>query len=309
MFAKEYAFLLKFDELPAKEARKMKLIKPVALYISKTNKLVSQAKLQTIMASVEKRLDDCCAFQKYISSILIFLGLLGTFWGLSHTIGNVANIIDNLGIAQSDAADAFLKLKDSLKIPLAGMGIAFGCSLFGLSASLVLGFLLSIQRKAADDFLDKIEEWLTKHTVNFEAIDSQPEFHGQVFSMALLEKTIETVYVFQNQLNDLDGNRISLLNMQKEISTRIAKLSEALIVNQDVVKTLGKNQLELQAISLSIAQKMTDGIWKEMLDKLNSIDSTLMTIIQDSTSNNERIIEALGKDIRLISKTLSSLIR
>jgi hypothetical protein len=309
LYSREYSLLCKFDDLSLKTINKLKIIKPITLYITKSNKLISQAKLQTIMASIEKKMDDYVSFPKYISGILIFLGLLGTFWGLSHTIGNVANIIDNLGIGQSDAAESFLKLKNSLKIPLAGMGIAFGCSLFGLSGSLIVGFLMASQKKAADDFLYKIEEWITKHTVSFDSIDNQPEFHGTVFSMGLLEKTIETMYAFQNQLKDLDENRINLFNMQKEISEKISKLTDALTVHQDIIKALGKNQLELQTLTISTSQKMTDVVWKDIATKLTSIDTSLNSLVHESVSGKKYIVETLGNDIRMISKTLSVLMR
>ena len=309
LYSREYLALLRFDNLSQKDIDNLRFIKPIVTYVGKNNRLLSQAKFQTVMASIEKKIDDYSQFPKYISGVLIFLGLLGTFWGLSHTIGNVANIIDNLGIDQSDAAESFLKLKNSLKIPLAGMGIAFGCSLFGLSGSLILGFLNINQKKVSDDFLNKIEEWLTKRTISFDLADSQMEYHGTTFSMGLLEKTIETIYAFQSQLSDLDGNRMALYEMQKEISGKLSKLSDALMAHQDMIKALGKNQLELQAITVSVSQKVADGFSKEMLVKLNSIESLLNAVVQESVSSRQYIVDSLGNDIRMISKTLSAMMR
>lgn len=309
LFSKEYRALSQFDSLTQKDIDGLRFIKPIAIYIGKKNRLLSQAKFQTIMASIEKKIDDYSQFPKYISGVLIFLGLLGTFWGLSHTIGNVANIIDNLGIDQSDAAESFLKLKNSLKIPLAGMGIAFGCSLFGLSGSLILGFLNINQKKVSDDFLNKIEEWLTKRTISFDSVENKMEFHGTTFSMGLLEKTLEAIYAFQSQLSDLDGNRMALYNMQKEMSTKISKLTEALLTHQDMIKVLGKNQLELQAVTVSLSQKVAEGFSKEMLTKLSSIESLLGSVVQESISGKQKIVDSLGNDIRMISKTLSAMMR
>ncbi|NCB91962.1 MAG: hypothetical protein EOM40_05235 [Clostridia bacterium] len=300
---------MNFDKLSEYEIKKSKLIMPISLYISKTNKTISQSKLQTILSSIEKRVDDSSAFPRYISGILIFLGLLGTFWGLSHTIGNVAHIIDNLGVVGGDAAESFLKLKDSLKIPLEGMGIAFGCSLFGLAGSLVIGFLTSSKKKVADDFLNKVEEWITAHTVSFDVVDNMQEYHGAVFSMGLLEKSIETMYAFQNQLKEVEGNRVSLMTMQREVSNKLSKLTEALTMHQDIIKTLGKNQIDLQNITMSLTQKMTNPVWEEMVEKLDSIDKTISAMVQESVTGKEYIVDALGKDIRMISKTLSSLMR
>jgi hypothetical protein len=217
----------------------------------------------------------------------------------------VSSIIDSLGIEQSDAAMSFMKLKDSLKIPLAGMGIAFGCSLFGLAGSLILGFLNVNQKKVADDFFNKVEEWVTKHTISFDSVDSSQEYHGQVFSMALLEKAIETMYAFQNQLKDWDSNRVSLSGMQSEISQKISKLTDVLIVNQETMKILAKNQTELQ----NIVQKMTDSVWHDMVDKLTSINTIIGSISHSAIANRDYIVENLGKDIRLISKTLSAIMK
>jgi biopolymer transport protein ExbB/TolQ len=304
-YRSEYLKLLKYDTLPKSEIAKLRFLRPLSLYISRTNKIVSQAKLQTILSSVESRIDNFSAIPKYVSGVLVFLGLLGTFWGLSHTIGNVANIIDNLGIENSDAAESFAKLKDSLKIPLAGMGIAFGCSLFGLSSSLILGFLNINLKKMADAFFGKVEEWVTKHAISFDAVDNAQEYHGQIFSMGLLEKTIETMYAFQNQLKDLDGDRSNLASMQGETYQKILKLAEILSANQNLVKILSENQLELQ----NTVKKMSDTFWQEIVDRLTTMNTTLNSIAHHSTTSRDYIVENLGKDIRLVSKTLSALVR
>ncbi len=309
LYNREYSKLISFEKLKKEDLVKSKLISPISLYVSRSSNLISQAKLNTIMASIEKRVEDCGSFPKYISGILIFLGLLGTFWGLSHTIGNVANIIDNLGIDQSDSAESFLKLKNSLKIPLSGMGIAFGCSLFGLSSSLVLGFLNINQRRVADNFLDKVEELITKRTVSFDAVDNHQEYHGSVFSMGLMEKTIEMIYAFQNQLKEFEGNRVSLLSIQKELSTKISQLTDAVSMHQDLIKTIGTAQIDLQNTTSSISKKISDSVWTEMLRKLEGIENSINTLVQGSFSNREYVVDNLGKEIRMVSKTLSSLVR
>ncbi len=307
LYQKEFERLSNFERLRKDELSKTSLIKPITIYLSRSNKLISQQKLQTIMASVEKRVDDLCVLPKYISGILIFLGLLGTFWGLSHTIGNVANIIDNLGIEQSDSAESFLKLKNSLKIPLSGMGIAFGCSLFGLASSLILGFLNINQKKVADEFLGKVEEWISKYAISFDAVDNYNEYHGEVFSMGLLEKSIETMYAFQNQLKELEGNRISLFNIQRDISSKLTQLTDAILMHQDVIKTLSANQIQLQSTTGIIAKKIGDNSWNEILKKLESIDNTMHSLIKNSSSDRDYLLDSLGKEIRMISKTISSL--
>ena len=223
---------------------------------------------------------------------------------MSQTIGNVANIIDNLGIDQTDAAESFVKLKDSLRIPLSGMGIAFGCSLFGLSGSLILGFLNMNQKRVADNFLYKVEEWITKSTVSLDVAENESTYHGQVFSMGLLEKTIE-IYAFQNQLRDFEGNRLSLLEAQRDLSVKISQLTDAVAMHQDLVRAIGSSQVDMQ----NMTKKLSDSVWNEILNKLDGIDRSMSNLVQGTFSNRDYIVDSLGKDIRMISKTLSSLMR
>lgn len=305
MYDTEYSKLMSYEKLKKNEIDRLKLLAPIAFYISRLNRVASPSKLNSAMFSIEKRIDDCGALPKYLSGILIFLGLFGTFWGLSQTIGNVANIIDNLGIDQADATESFAKLKDSLKIPLSGMGIAFGCSLFGLSGSLILGFLNMNQKQVADDFLYKVEEWLTRRTISLSALETESEYHGQIFSMGLLEKTIEMIYSFQNQLKEFEDNRITLMGMQKEFSLKISQLADAVLKHQDLVQTLSSGQVELYNMN----KKVNETVWSEMLRKLDGIDRSMSDLVQGTYSSRDYIVENLGKDIRLISKTLSSLMR
>ncbi len=300
LYEKEYAKLIIFDKLSNSDISKLKIIKPIFLHMNKSNKIISQTNMQTILGSIEKKVDDYASLPKYISGILIFLGLLGTFWGLSHTIGNVANIIDNLGIENRDATSSFIQLKNSLKIPLSGMGIAFGCSLFGLSGSLLVGFLAVNMRKMSDDFLDKIENWLTKNSVRFEQND-QDKYHGQTFSTILMEKTIETIYAFQTQLTQIEENRISTFDLQIEISKKLAKLTEAMVVHQDILKYLTQNKSDMQTMNKNLQESISN--------KLDNIDNTLKLLLHESASNHKILIQSLGNDIRMVSKVLSSLIR
>jgi hypothetical protein len=200
-----------------------------------------------------------------------------------------------------DAATSFANLKESLKTPLAGMGIAFGCSLFGLSSSLVLGFLNVNQRQVANDFFGRVEEWLARRTVSFSAIDDAQGYHGQVFSMALLEKTIEMIYAFQGQLKSWDSGRVSLANIQIEMAEKMARLTESIVASQEAIKMLARNQIDLQNVA-----KGAESICQDVADKLSSINSAIASIEHASTINRNYVVENLGKDIRLISKTLSS---
>lgn len=304
LYEREYVKLLSFDRLKKDDIEGLKLIAPISFYASRSSQFVTQTKLNSMMASIEKRVEDCGAFPKYISGVLIFLGLFGTFWGLSHTIGNVANIIDTLGIDQSDATESFSKLKDSLRIPLSGMGVAFGCSLFGLSGSLILGFLNINQKRVADKFLYKVEEWITKRSISLDTLDGKQEYHGPAYSMGLMEKTIEMIYAFQNQLKEFELNRISLLSVQKDFSAKLSQLTEAISINQDLVQRVVSGQSDIKSFA-----KNNETAWTEMIQKLDDIEKSLSELVRSTISGREYITNSLGDEIRMVSKTLSSLIR
>ena len=304
-YEREYTKITKYDTLSKKNLRSLRLLRSIPLHIKHINSVLSPAKLQIVLSDIEKKVEEAESLPKYIAGTLIFLGLFGTFWGLSQTIGNVSQIIDNLGL-ESNAATSFLKLKNSLKIPLQGMGIAFGCSLFGLCGSLILGVLNLIQRSLGNKFLDKVEDWLAKHTVNLETLDNNSEYHGKLFSMGLLEKTIETIYAFQRQLSDLDSNKLALYNMQKEIGEKISSLSDALLKHQDMIRTLGENQLDLQKAIVKISTQFSESMNTQIVTKLSAIDTSINQMIQNSVDNRNYLANTLGSDIKMVAKTLSS---
>jgi hypothetical protein len=121
---------------------------------------LSTLSLQTVLDGIRGRLDESREVSRYMIGLLIFLGLLGTFWGLLGTIGAVVNVIGSLEVGTKDFAHLFETLKTGLQAPLNGMGTAFSSSLFGLGGSLVLGFLDIQAGHAQNRFFDDMEEWL-----------------------------------------------------------------------------------------------------------------------------------------------------
>src|ERR1700740_1532664 len=117
-----------------------------------------------ILDSIAARLDEARDLSRYMTGLLIFLGLLGTFWGLIETVGSVGRVIQGLQVG-GDAGAVFDSLKEGLAAPLGGMGISFSSSLFGLAGSLVLGFLDLQTSQAQNRFYTDLEDWLST-TVN-----------------------------------------------------------------------------------------------------------------------------------------------
>jgi len=125
----------------------------------------SIAATRSVLDSIGARLDESREIVRYLAGLLVFLGLLGTFWGLIDTVGSVGRIISSLRTGQ-DSAVLFDELKNSLAGPLQGMGLSFSASLFGLAGSLVLGFLDLQAGQAQNRFYTELEDWLATSTMD-----------------------------------------------------------------------------------------------------------------------------------------------
>ncbi|MBO9099668.1 MULTISPECIES: MotA/TolQ/ExbB proton channel family protein [unclassified Rhizobium] len=140
-----------------------KLLAPMrALLGSRKSMSLSTATLRSILDSIASRLDESRDISRYLIGLLVFLGLLGTFWGLIGTIGSINKVIQSLDVAEG--GDILGTLKESLAAPLVGMGTAFSSSLLGLSGSLILGFLDLQAGRAQSRFYTELENWLSSVT-------------------------------------------------------------------------------------------------------------------------------------------------
>lgn len=156
-----------------------RLLKPLAKNLDSHVKhdrfSMSALSLRTVLDGIRTRLDESREISRYMIGLLIFLGLLGTFWGLLGTINAVGGVIGGLEVGQRDFAAVFAELKSGLMAPLSSMGTAFSSSLFGLGGSLVLGFLDIQAGHAQNRFYDGLEEWLSGLTHLIDEPDSIEE--------------------------------------------------------------------------------------------------------------------------------------
>jgi len=138
------------------------LLAPMATILgSRVGRMAMSSQLMRgILDSIATRLDEARDISRYMTGLLVFLGLLGTFWGLIETVSSVGNVIQGLK-AGGDAGNMFDSLRDGLAAPLSGMGISFSSSLFGLAGSLVLGFLDLQSSQAQNRFYTELEDWLS----------------------------------------------------------------------------------------------------------------------------------------------------
>jgi predicted PurR-regulated permease PerM len=125
---------------------------------------ISTVTQRSILDSIATRLDESRDTSRYLIGLLVFLGLLGTFWGLIGTIGSISTVIQSLDPNAGSSNDVLSSLKSGLTAPLSGMGTAFSSSLLGLSGSLILGFLDLQAGRAQNRFYTELENWLSSVT-------------------------------------------------------------------------------------------------------------------------------------------------
>ncbi|HLH93307.1 MAG TPA: flagellar motor protein MotA [Xanthobacteraceae bacterium] len=175
---------------------------------------MSPQTMRTLMDSIATRLDEARDISRYMTGLLVFLGLLGTFWGLIETVTSVRGVIQGLKVG-GDAGQMFDALKDGLGAPLGGMGISFSSSLFGLAGSLILGFLDLQTSQAQNRFYTDLEDWLAT-TVRDLGVETAPDIAAGGVASGELRAAIERL---RESLADSGG---------KQANTAMVNLAESL---------------------------------------------------------------------------------
>jgi hypothetical protein len=204
------------------------LLSPLAKHLEEIHRdrfRLSAGSLSTVLDGIRGHLDEAREISKYMIGLLVFLGLLGTFWGLLQTIGTVGQVISGLEVGTGDYALLFDHLKQGLENPLKGMGTAFSSSLFGLGGSLVLGFIDIQAGHAQNRFFNEMEEWLSGVT-RLVDVDELP---GPVSGgSADMFRNIDTnLRVLVNQMQKNNQAMASLLKQQQKKNPDSPPESEA----------------------------------------------------------------------------------
>jgi hypothetical protein len=197
---------------------------------------ISTQMMRGILDSIAMRLDEARDLSRYLTGLLIFLGLLGTFWGLIETVGSVGKVVETLKPG-GDSASVFETLREGLAAPLGGMGIAFSSSLFGLAGSLILGFLDLQMSQAQNRFYTDLEDWLstTVHDITTEpAAAAATPLSGDM--KAAIERLRETV-------SETGGNKAATAAMAS-LAEAIQGLVHHMRTEQQMIRDWADSQAE-----------------------------------------------------------------
>ena len=251
----------------------------------------------------------------HIRGKLIFLGLLGTFWGLLETIDSVAETIGSLS-AGGDAAVLFDQLKVGLERPLSGMGTAFSSSLFGLAGSLVLGFLELQAGQAHNRFVNELEEWLSGLTRLSSGGDGVAGGEASVpaYLTALLESTADSLDSLQRTIARGEDDRQEANRNLALLTERLSVMTEQMRTEQEVMRRLAETHSAIKPL----LQQLSEAQFSERSDERGVLDEATRDHIRTLALNVTRIagevergreqtVGDIRAEIRLLARTIAAL--
>ena len=235
------------------------LLAPMKALIGRSSSMaLSTSSMRSILDSIATRLDESRDISRYLIGLLVFLGLLGTFWGLLETIGSISSTIQSLDPGSGDASAVLDSLKTGLSAPLSGMGTAFSSSLFGLSGSLVLGFLDLQAGRAQNRFYVELENWLSSVTdLSSDIVAANPERAGSAEEIKILAERLQSM-----QDGGGAGNprvATSMANLADGISGLVKNMRSEQQMMRDWVEAQSKEQRAmrdtLEKLAAALAQR------------------------------------------------------
>jgi biopolymer transport protein ExbB/TolQ len=236
------------------------LLAPMKALLSRsTSMALSTSSMRTMLDSIATRLDETRDISRYLIGLLVFLGLLGTFWGLLQTIGSIGDTIQSLDPGSGDAAAVLDSLKSGLSAPLAGMGTAFSSSLFGLAGSLVLGFLDLQAGRAQTRFYTELENWLSSVTdLSSDIIVADPAKAGSADEIRALSERLRN-------LQETGGSNPRVATAMANLADGISGLVKNMRSEQQIMRDWVEAQSEEQKAMRNTLEKIADALKKREL--------------------------------------------
>jgi len=275
---------------------------------------LSALSMRTLLDGISIRLDESRELSRYLISLLIFLGLLGTFWGLLHTVRSVAGVISGLSVdGSNDIGAVFLNLQHGLEAPLAGMGHAFSASFFGLAGSLVLGFLELQASQAQNRFVMEVEDWLSGATRLSSGMGPSDAGDGgpvSAYLQALLEQMAENLEALQRTVQQAEeGRRASNANVMA-LTERLSVLTDHMRAEQSLMVKLAENQLEMRPVMQRLAEATVQGgfgIDDATRQHIRNLDVYLARLLEDVAQGRNQITQEIRSEIKLLARTIAAL--
>jgi len=312
MLYPEVAWIEEFQQngTPLSEPQPPKLLAPMATMVGdhKDRLSLSTLAMRSLLDGIVSRLDESRDISRYTVGLLIFLGLLGTFWGLLETVASISNVIGGLNVESGDSIAVFDDLKKGLKAPMAGMGTAFSTSLFGLGGSLVLGFLDLQANQAQNRFYNELEEWLSTVTrLATSSLLGESDQPIPAYVQALLEQTAESLENLQQTITRGEESRISVDSNIIALGNKLETLTDHMRTEQTLMKSLAETQMEMKPILAKIAEGSTAaGMDESTRSHIRNLDVYLTRLTEELSSGRKELVQQLRSEIKLLARTIAA---
>ncbi|WP_159713971.1 MotA/TolQ/ExbB proton channel family protein [Geminicoccus flavidas] len=295
------------------------LLSPLATVLAQSSKknrsALSAVSMRYLLDSIDNRLEESRDISRYLAGLPIFLGLLGTFWGLILTMGSIGEVIGGLSIGTGDLVQIFENLKAGLTAPLNGMGTAFSASLFGLAGSLVLRFIDLQATRAQHVFYNELEEWLSTQAQLFGA--DAPVSSGSRLSdlaasapipayvQALLQQTAENLEQMQRVLTHSEEDRSKLAHGINGLGEQLGALNDHLAGQQRMLVKLFEAQEGLVHTFARLNDPTRSPLDEQTRSHVRNLDLQLARLIDELRRGREDTTRELRNEIKMVSRVIA----
>ena len=238
---------------------------------------LSALSLRSVLDGVAARLDEGREISRYMIGLLVFLGLLGTFWGLLQTIGAVGAVVGSIDTASTDFEAMMQQLKGGLDAPLSGMSTAFSSSLFGLAGSLILGFLDLQLGQAMGRFFNELEDWLSAFA-RFNDRPDTTDMNTGALATGMSEEAARALIHLGNAIAAGEDNRNRVLEQLGNVNMTLAALNEALTDDRRLREQLAQLNAGIAQLSADLADdrgKANAAVSAELRTLSNAINKAI----------------------------------
>ena len=297
-----------------KSGRSPRLLAPMASMVGVESERLrlSAMSMRTVLDGIASRLDESRDISRYTIGLLIFLGLLGTFWGLLDTVGSIRGVINQLSVSGTDITQVFSDLKAGLQSPLIGMDTAFSSSLLGLSGSLILGFLDLQAGQAQNRFFNNLEEWLSSITrLSSGSLSGEGEQPVPVYVQALLEQTADSLENLQRTLTRSEESRISVNASLQQMNEQMSILTEHMRTEHVLMKSMSESQVKLNDSLKKIADNTKESRDVNFDDStkahIRNLDIQMGRVVEELGNGRAEILQQFRSEIKLLARTIAAI--
>ncbi|MDT8294876.1 flagellar motor protein MotA [Roseomonas mucosa] len=263
--------------------------------------------MRSVLDGIAARLDESRELSRYMTGLLIFLGLLGTFWGLIQTIGAVGEVINSMSVGSGDLNTLFNQLKSGLAQPLGGMSIAFSSSMLGLGGSLVLGFLDLTAGQAQNRFYNELEEWLASATRLSSGVLGAEGEGGSVpaYVQALLEQTAENLEGLQRIMARGEERSAHAGQALNTLTERLSVLTDQMRASQVLMQRMAEGQASLNPVLHRLGEAQGHG--EASYAHLRNIELYLARLVEEVSQGRAQSTQEIRSEIKLLARTIAAL--